>query len=124
MKTTAKSSKSSKRKMVSFNERIPKKHCWEKHCLLCKKHGGTHTTHNTQDCRKYDSNGTPKKNFNEKKYNGTSHGPERIAQGGSSNAQLSTTSEKLEKSNRKMKCAVNKKKRKHYNSDIDDSDSS
>ena len=29
-------SDSSKRKMVSFDERIPKKHCREKHCLLPK----------------------------------------------------------------------------------------
>jgi hypothetical protein len=43
-KTTAKSSNSSKRKIVSFDERIPKKCRREKHCLLCKKHGGAHTT--------------------------------------------------------------------------------
>ena len=110
--------------MVSFDEWIPKKCCQEKHCLLCKKHGGTHTTHNTLDCWKYDSNGTPKKNFNGKKSNGTSHGPEKPAQGGSSYAQLSTKIDKLEKSNRKMKHAINKKKRKHYDSDSDDSDSS
>jgi hypothetical protein len=62
-KTNAKSSNSSKRKMVSFDERILKKHCREKHCLLCKKHGGAHTTHNTPDCQKYNSNGTPKKSM-------------------------------------------------------------
>ena len=56
-KTTAKSNDSSKRKMASFDERIPKKCRREKHCSLCKKHGGAHTTHNTPDCRKYDSNG-------------------------------------------------------------------
>jgi hypothetical protein len=39
--------------MVSFDEMIPKKRCREKHCLLCKKHGGAHTTHNTLDYRKY-----------------------------------------------------------------------
>ena len=38
-KTTAKSSNSSKRKMVSFDERIPKKCHREKYCSLCKKHG-------------------------------------------------------------------------------------
>jgi hypothetical protein len=32
--------------------RVPKKVCFEKHCNLCKKHGGTHTMHNTRDwCR-------------------------------------------------------------------------
>jgi hypothetical protein len=123
-KTTAKSSDSSKRKMVSFDERIPKKRRREKHCSLCKKHGGAHTTHNTPDCRKYESNGTPKKYFNGKKSSGTSHGPEKPAGGGSSYAQLSAKIDKLEKSNRKMKRAINKKKRKRYNSDSDDSDSS
>jgi hypothetical protein len=29
---------------------VPKKVRFEKHCNLCKKHGGTHTTHNTSDC--------------------------------------------------------------------------
>ena len=61
-KNSAKLTDSSKRKMVSFDERIPKKHHRGKHCSLCKKHGGTHITHNTQDCRKYESNGTMKKN--------------------------------------------------------------
>ena len=32
--------------------------------------------------------------------------------------------DKLKKSNRKMKHVINKKKRQHYNSDSDDSDSS
>ena len=37
---------SNKRKTVSFSERIPKKKCPEvKHCVLCKKHGGAHSTH-------------------------------------------------------------------------------
>jgi hypothetical protein len=123
-KTTAKSNDSSKRKMASFDERSSKKRCREKHCSLCKKHGGAHTTHNTPDCQKYDSNGTPKKNFNGKKSTGTSHGPEKPAQGGSSYAQLSAKIDKLEKSNRKMKCAMNKKKRKCYDSDSDHSGSS
>jgi hypothetical protein len=122
-KTTVKSGDSSKRKMVSFNERIPKKHRREKHCSLCKKHGGAHTTHNTPDCRKYESNGNPKKTFNGKKTNGPSRGPERPARGGSSYAQLSAKIDKLEKSNKKMKRAINKKKRKRHN-DSDDSDSS
>jgi hypothetical protein len=31
----------------------------DKHCALCKKHGGQHKSHNTPDYRKYNSNGTP-----------------------------------------------------------------
>jgi hypothetical protein len=39
--------------------RVPKKGCSEKFCQLCKAHGGPFTTHNTLDCRPYDSNGKP-----------------------------------------------------------------
>jgi hypothetical protein len=56
-----------KRKMESEDSRIPKKPKkvgWtEKHCVLCKKHGGMHKMHNTHDCRRYNKDGTPiKKN--------------------------------------------------------------
>ena len=124
-RNSAKSSDSSKKKMVSFSERIPKRRRTEKHCSLCKKHGGAHTTHNTPDCRKYESNGTLKKNFKGTKPTGPSRGTKRPARGGSSYAQLSAKIDKLEKSNKKMKRAINKKKRKrHEASDSDDSDSS
>eukprot|EP00804_Cyclotella_cryptica_P024682 CCRYP_001682-RA/>CCRYP_001682-RA protein AED:0.40 eAED:0.83 QI:0/0/0/1/1/1/2/0/439 len=56
-----------KRKMESIDSRIPKKPKkvgWtDKHCVLCKKHGGPHKSHNTRDCRRYNNDGTPiKKN--------------------------------------------------------------
>eukprot|EP00804_Cyclotella_cryptica_P004831 CCRYP_004920-RA/>CCRYP_004920-RA protein AED:0.84 eAED:1.00 QI:0/0/0/0.5/1/1/2/0/367 len=124
-KTVAKSNDSSRKKMVSFSDRIPKKSRTEKYCSLCKKHGGAHTTHNTPDCRKYDSNGTPKSSFKGRKPNGNSRGLERPARGGSSYAQLSAKIDKLTKSNKKMKRAIGKKKRKHHEmSNSDDSDSS
>jgi len=41
-KGAAKSGDSAKRKMVSLSDRIPKKRRTEKHCSLCKKHGGTY----------------------------------------------------------------------------------
>ena len=34
-----------------------------KQCALCKKHGGAQNTHNTGDCKKYNSDDTPKKGF-------------------------------------------------------------
>ena len=43
----------SKRKAESNDSRNPKKakKGWtEKHCSLCNKHGGVHTTHNTKKC--------------------------------------------------------------------------
>ena len=75
----AKSSNLSKKKMVSFCDRILKRCCTEKYCSLCKKHGCAHTAHNTPDRRKYDSNETPKKNFKGTKPTGTSCGPEKPA---------------------------------------------
>ena len=46
----------SKCKTDSVDTRTPKKakKGWtEKHCSLCKKHGGAHTMHNTKECRYY-----------------------------------------------------------------------
>ena len=54
----------SKRKAESNDSRNPKKakKGWtEKHCSLCKKHGGAHTTHNTKECRRYNKDGSHKK---------------------------------------------------------------
>jgi hypothetical protein len=43
--------------------RVPKKVCLEKHCDLCKKHGGTYTMHYTQDCRRYEKDRKEKSKF-------------------------------------------------------------
>ena len=115
---------SSKKKMFFFDNQIPKKtHKDAKHCALCRKHGGAQNTHNIGDCKKYNSDGTPKKGFAGKS---AQHSP----QNGSSQhgkktnyAQLSTKIEKLEKSNEKLKRA-NKKRKHDHNSDSNDSDSS
>jgi hypothetical protein len=122
----AKSNDSSKKKMVTFSDQIPKRRRTERYCSLCKKHGGAQATHNTPDCQKYDSNGTVKKSFKGTRPTGTSHGPEKPARGGSSYAQLSAKIDKIEKSNKKMRRALLKqKKRKHHEtSNSDDSDSS
>jgi hypothetical protein len=124
-KNAAKSNGSSKKKMVTFSDWIPKRRHTEKYCSLCKKHWGAHTTHNTLDCQKYDSNGTVKKSFKGTRPTGTSHGPERPALGGSSYAQLSTKIDKIEKSNKKMRCILLRQKthKRHETSNSDDSDS-
>ena len=65
-------SKSNKRKMVLFNKPIPKKACRvTKHCALCKKHGGAHTTLNTSDCRKYEKVGKLKNGFSKGQHGNT-----------------------------------------------------
>jgi hypothetical protein len=38
---------------------VPKSGCSEKFFQRCKAHGSLFTTHNTLDCRRYDSNGKP-----------------------------------------------------------------
>ncbi len=63
-----------KKRMVSFSDGTPKKSRKEaKHCALCNKHGDTQNTHNTGNCKKYDSDGTPKKGFAEKSAQCNSH---------------------------------------------------
>jgi hypothetical protein len=51
-KSSYKGKKGKKHPGTSSTVRVPKKVRFEKHCNLCKKHGGTHTTHMTSDCRK------------------------------------------------------------------------
>jgi hypothetical protein len=55
-KASTKNEKGNKRPGTESTYKIPKKARTEKHCDLCKKHGGAHTTHNTQDCRWYEKN--------------------------------------------------------------------
>ena len=78
-----------------------------------------YVTHNTPDCLKYDSNGTLRKSYKVRRPTGTSHGPKRPAQGGSSFAQLSAKIDKIEKSNKKMRRALLKQKerKRHKTSD-------
>jgi len=115
---------SSKKRMVSFSNRIPKKSRKEaKHCVLCKKHGGTQNTHNTGDCQKYEKDSTPKKAFTGKS---TQHNPSiRNAprENNASYAQLSAKITRLEKPNKKLK-RMNMKCKHDRDSYSDDSDSS
>ncbi len=43
--------------------RVPKNVHFEKHCNLCKKHGGAHTTHNTSECCRFEKDGKKKSSF-------------------------------------------------------------
>ncbi len=72
--------------------RVPKKACAEKHCDLCKKHGGTYTTHNTCDYHWIEKDGTGKSGFHTAKKGGKK--PKPVKQ---SFAQLSKKLDKLEK---------------------------
>ena len=107
--------------MVTFSDRIPKKSRKDaKHCALCKKHGGAHNTHNTGDCKKYNSDGTPKKGFAGKNAQRNTRNESAQREQKSNYAQLSAKIAKLEKSNKKLKRA-NKKRRRDSDSDSDSS---
>jgi hypothetical protein len=106
--------------MVSFNKPILKKvHKVERHCVLCKKHGGTHVAHNMSDCCNYEKDGIPKKGFGKGQHD--IEAPDKKT--ASAFAQLSAKIPKLEKANKKLKRS-SKKCKHEYNSDSSDSDSS
>ncbi len=62
-KASTKNEKGSKRPGTEYTYKIPKKARTEKHCDLCKKHGGAYTAHNTQDYCRYEKSGNEKSNF-------------------------------------------------------------
>ena len=110
-----------KRKMESEDSRIPKKPKkvgWtEKHCVLCKKHGGAHKTHNTHDCCRYNKDGTPiKKNGGAGKSNSKERKPEGV-----NFAQIFRT--ELKKALRKKSSKRKKRRGKDSESDSDSDDS-
>jgi hypothetical protein len=112
-------SDSVKRKMVLFNDHIPKKsHQDAKHCVLCKKHRCMHTTHNTSNCCKYEKNGTNKKGFSQ----GQHHSAALDKKTASAYVQLLAKIAKLEKVSIRLK--KGSKKCKHdCDSNSDDLDS-
>eukprot|EP00804_Cyclotella_cryptica_P028379 CCRYP_016425-RA/>CCRYP_016425-RA protein AED:0.39 eAED:1.00 QI:0/0/0/1/1/1/2/0/371 len=106
-----------KRKMESMDSRIPKKPKkvgWtDKHCVLCKKHGGPHKSHNTHDCHRYNKDGTPiKKNGGA----GKPHSKERKPEGANF-AQIVRV--ELKKARKKS----SKRKKRSVNDSESDSDS-
>ncbi len=62
-KSSNKGKKGKKCPGTNSTARAPKKVCFEKHCNLCKKHGGTYTTHITGDCCRFKKNGKENSDF-------------------------------------------------------------
>ena len=93
--------------------RIPKKKRVEKHCTLCQKHGGAPNTHNTNECTKYEKDGTMKSTWGA----GKSPGKSSSKKDGKAFAQLAKSVSKLEKALKKTGRASSKKRRRHYDSD-------
>jgi hypothetical protein len=110
-----------KRKIESEDSRIPKKPKkvgWtEKHCMLCKKHGGAHKTHNTRDCRHYNKDGTPIKKHGSA---GKPHSKERKPEGVNF-AQIFRTELRKALRKKSSKCKRRRDKDSENDSDSDNS---
>jgi hypothetical protein len=89
-----------------------KKVHFKKSCKLCKKFGGTHTTHTTKDYRKYEKDGTAKANFHTAKKAGKKPNPAKQLF-----TQLSKKLDKLEKTLKKASHKSKKRRRDDSNSD-------
>jgi hypothetical protein len=109
-KSSNKGEKGKKRPGTNSTVRVPKKFCFEKHCDTCKKHGGTHTMHNTSDCHRFEKDGKEKSSFRAAKKSGYNRNP--VNQNFN---QLTNKINKLEKALKKS----GKKGKKHRYEDSD-----
>ncbi len=94
--------------------RVPKKVCFEKHCNLCKKHGGPYTTHNTCDCRRFEKDRKEKSNFRAAKKGGKKDNPV--------NHNFAQLTEKIEKLEKVLKKSGKKGKTRRYEDSDSDSE--
>jgi hypothetical protein len=104
--------KGKKRPGAEPTVRVPKKVQFAKHCELCKKHGGAHTTHNTGECRRYEKDRSAKTSFRAAK-----KGRKRSYPANQNFAQLTKKIEKLEKAFKKSGKKGKKRRYKDSNSD-------
>ncbi len=111
-KAPTKNEKENKRSGAESTYKNPKKTRTEKHWDLRKKHGGTYTTHNTQECRRYKKNGNEKSDFQ-----ATKKGAKKTKPTKQSFVQLSKKLDKLEKAIKKQ--VAKRKKRRHSDTNSD-----
>ena len=101
------------------NIRVPKKAKVEKFCQKCKTYGGSHQTHNTNDCRRWDKDGKPLGQYgskpSEKNKPYKKHGGEKGL------AYMTSMLEAIQKGQKKS--AKSKKRKKRSYSSSSDSDS-
>ncbi len=112
-KASHKNKAGAKRPSPGAMKKAPKKVHFESSCKLCKKHGGTHTTHATKDCRRYKNYGMVKADFLTTKKAGKKPNPAK-----QSFTQLSNKLDKLEKT---LKKASHKSKKRHRDDGNSDS---
>ncbi len=101
-----------KRPSTRATKQATKKVRFEKSCKLCKKYGGTHTTHATQDCCKYKKDRAAKANFCTAKKAGKKPNPAK-----QSFTQLSKELDKLEMTLKKASQKFKNCHRDNSNSD-------
>ncbi len=105
-KSLHKSKKGKKRPGTKATVRVPKKVCFEKHCNLCKKHGGACTMHKTRECRKFEKYRNEKTDFCATKKGGKKGNPV--------NHNFVQLTEKIEKLKKALKKSSKKGKKHHY----------
>ncbi len=95
-KASNKGKKGKKHSGTKSMARVPKKVRFEKHCDLCKKHGGAYTMHNTRDCCRFEKDGKKKSDFR-----ATKKGGKKVNPVNHNFVQLTKKIEKLEKALKK-----------------------
>jgi hypothetical protein len=106
-KSSHKSKKEKKCPGTKATVRVPKKVCFEKHCNLCKKHGGTYTTHNTRDCSsRFEKDGKERSDFRAAKKGSKKGNPV--------NHNFAQLTKKIEKLNKALKKSGKKDKKRRY----------
>jgi hypothetical protein len=94
--------------------RISKRVCFEKHCNLCKKHGGAYTMHNTCDCPRFEKGGKEKSNFLAAK--------KGRKKGNPINQNFGQLTKKIEKLEKALKKSSKKGQKRHYKDSDSDSE--
>jgi hypothetical protein len=111
-KASHKNKAGAKRPSTGATKQAHKKVCFERSCKLCKKHGGTHTTHAAKDCFRYEKDGTANAYFHATKKAGKKPNPAKQLF-----AQLSKKLDKLEKTLKKSSHKSKKHRRDDSHSD-------
>jgi hypothetical protein len=108
-KSSNKGEKGKKRPGTDSTVRVPKKvhfEKFEKHCELCKKHGGAHTMHNTSNCCRYKKDGAEKSSFSTAKKGRKKNYPV--------NQNFAQLTEKIDKLEKALKKSGKKGRKCHY----------
>jgi hypothetical protein len=111
-KKSSHSKKNGMKQPGTESPRVLKKGHTEKHCDLCKKHGGAYMTHNTCNCRRFEKDRTEKSNFCAAKKGRKKPNPTK-----QSFTQLSENLDKLEKVLKKNDTKKRKRRCSDSNSD-------